>query len=111
MTWKPPPEFDKRIREWMATQDWPFATPYTESNKTWITGWECEGPDGYFTLLVGRKSIEEYSSSADRIDEFIEELDRLGVAAKIRKDPTPYALVTLSSEGGIEVEQLQEWPT
>ena len=109
MTWKPPPDFDRRIREWMDTHGWPVTTQESELQML-VVWWRHEGPDGDYTLYVTRSVIADYSTPSDRIDEFIEELDRHDVAAQIKEDPGAYTVVIMS-EGRIAVDQLKEWPT
>jgi hypothetical protein len=90
--WTPPADLDAKVREWMKDHGWPVnSTRYYEEG---VYAWRHDlAGGGSPTLWITREAIEDQDSTT-----LMEELDRLGVADRIRDNAKKRFLV--SQEGG-----------
>lgn len=87
--WKPPAEFDEKIRAWMTAQGWtPNSTrDYFDEE---IYAWRQDTSSGSSpTLWIARTVIEKHKAG-----HVIRELDRLDVAERMRSNPKARFMVT-----------------
>jgi hypothetical protein len=89
--WTPPADLDAKVREWMKDHGWPVnSTRYYEEG---VYAWRHDlAGGGSPTLWITREAIEDQDSTT-----LMEELDRLGVADRIRGNAKKRFLV---SQGG-----------
>ena len=90
--WIPPADLDAKVREWMKEHGWPVnSTRYYEEE---VYAWRHElAGSASPTLWITREAIEGQDSTT-----LVDELDRLGVADRIRDNPKRRFLV--SQEAG-----------
>ena len=87
--WKPPAEFDEKIRAWMTAQGW-TANSTRDYFDEEVYAWRQDTSSGSSpTLWIARAVIEKY-----RAGHVIRELDRLDVAERIRSNPRARFIVT-----------------
>ena len=99
--WKLPADFDARIREWMGVQGWKANSTRDYSDEE-VYAWRQDTSSGTSpTLWIARGVIENR-----QVSEVIEQLDRLGVADRMRSHPKARFLVT--HEAGQIV--VKPWP-
>jgi hypothetical protein len=99
--WKPPAEFDAKIREWMTGQGWK-ANATRDYFDEEVYAWRHDTASGSSpTLWIARTVIEAHPAS-----QVVEQLDRLGVADRMRSSPKARFVVT--QEAGQIV--VKTWP-
>ena len=99
--WKLPVEFDERIREWMVAQGWK-ANSTRDYGEEEVYAWRQDTSSGSSpTLWIARAVIEKH-----QVSEVIEQLDRSGVADRMRSNPKSRFLV--NREAGRLV--VNPWP-
>jgi hypothetical protein len=99
--WKPPAEFDAQIRQWMTAQGW-TANSTRDYFDEEVYAWRHDTSSGSSpTLWITRSVIEKHKAP-----HVIEQLDRLGVADRMRTNPKGRFMVTQAA-GQIVVK---DWP-
>jgi hypothetical protein len=99
--WKPPAEFDAKIREWMAGHGWKANSTRDYFDEE-VYAWRQDTSSGSSpTLWIARSVIEHHQVST-----VVEQLDRLGVAERMRSHPKARFIVT--EEAGQLV--VKSWP-
>lgn len=99
--WKPPAEFDSKIREWMARQGW-TANSTRDYFDEKVYAWRQDTSSGSSpTLWIARSVIEHHP-----VNTVVEQLDRSGVAERMRSHPKARFIVT--EEAGQLV--VKSWP-
>ena len=99
--WKPPAEFDAKIREWMAGHGW-RANSTRDYVDEEVYAWRQDTSSGSSpTLWIARSVIENHPAS-----EVVEQLDELGVAERMRRSPKARFIVT--QEAGMLI--VRSWP-
>ena len=99
--WKPPADFDAKIREWMTAQGW-TANATRDYLDEEVYAWRQDTSSGSSpTLWITRSVIEKHKAS-----HVIRELDRLDVADRMRSNPKARFMVTQEA-GQITVKS---WP-
>jgi len=87
--YKPPPDFDARMREWMAAQGWPVNSTRDYFDEG-VYAWRHDLSSGTSpTLWIARALIDGHAAG-----KVAEQLDRLGVADRIRANPKARFVVT-----------------
>jgi hypothetical protein len=87
--YKPPADFDARIREWMTVQGWTANSTRDYSDEE-VYAWRHDESSGSSpTLWVSRAVITNHEAS-----HVIQQLDRLGVADRMRSNPKARFVVT-----------------
>ena len=87
--WKPPAEFDEKIRAWMTAQGW-TANSTRDYFDEEVYAWRQDTSSGSSpTLWITRSVIEKHKAS-----HVIRELDRLDVAERMRSNPKSRFMVT-----------------
>jgi hypothetical protein len=87
--WKPPAEFDSKIREWMAGHGW-TANSTRDYLDEEVYAWRQDTSSGSSpTLWIARSVIEHHPVST-----VVEQLDRFGVADRMRSHPKARFIVT-----------------
>jgi|SRR3954464_10857610 hypothetical protein len=87
--WKPPADFDARIREWMAGQGWTANSTRDYADEE-VYAWRQDTSSGSSpTLWITRAVVERHP-----VAEVVEQLNRLGVADRMRSNPKARFLVT-----------------
>jgi hypothetical protein len=85
--WKPSPEVDGAIRQWMAAQGLPVnSTKYYFDEE--VYAWRHEASDGSPTLWIARPVLEDHDAQT-----LSAALDRLGLAERMRTRPKARFLV------------------
>ena len=99
--WKPPADFDARIREWMTAQGWTTNATRDYFDEE-VYAWRQDTSTGSSpTLWITRSVIEKHEAT-----HVTRELDRLDVADRMRSNPKARFLVT--QEAGQIV--VKSWP-
>ncbi len=99
--WHPPADFDAKVREWMAGQGWKANSTRDYFDEE-VYAWRHDVSSGSSpTLWISRALIEDSQAA-----EVIEQLDRLGVAERMRTNPKARFLLTREA-GQIVVKA---WP-
>ena len=99
--WKPPAEFDAKIREWMAAQGWAANSTRDYADEE-VYAWRQDTSSGSSpTLWIARGVIENH-----QVSKVIEQLDRDGVADRMRSNPKARFMVT--QEAGQLI--VKSWP-
>lgn len=87
--WKPPTDFDERIREWMAAHGWKANSTRDYFDEE-VYAWREDTSTGSSpTLWIARAVIENHP-----VRQVIEQLDSLGVADRMRANPKTRFVVT-----------------
>jgi hypothetical protein len=85
--WRPSPEIDAAVREWMRTQGLPVnSTRYYFTEE--VYAWRHETPGGSPTLWVAQPVLEDHSPA-----DLVAGLDRLRLADRMRGTPKTRFLV------------------
>ena len=99
--WKPPAEFDAKIREWMAAQGWAANSTRDYADEE-VYAWRQDTSSGSSpTLWIARAVIDNH-----QVSEVIEHLDRDAVADRMRNNPKARFIVT--REAGQLI--VKSWP-
>jgi hypothetical protein len=99
--WKLPAEFDAKIREWMAVQGWATNSTRDYADEE-VYAWRQDTSSGSSpTLWIARGVIDNH-----QVSKVIEQLDRNGVADRMRSNPKARFMVT--QEAGQLV--VKSWP-
>ena len=99
--WKPPAEFNERIRAWMAVHGWKANSTRDYFDEE-VYAWREDTSTGSSpTLWIARAVIETYPAG-----QVIDQLDKLGVADRMRANPKTRFVVT-QEEGSLVVKA---WP-
>lgn len=99
--WKPPEDFDEKIRAWMTAQGW-TANSTRDYFDEEVYAWRQDTSSGSSpTLWISRAVIETHKAS-----HVVRELDRLGIADRMRSHPKARFMVT--QEAGQIV--VKTWP-
>ncbi len=99
--WKPPADFDEKIRAWMLVQGW-TANSTRDYFDEEVYAWRQDTSSGSSpTLWIARAVIDQHKAS-----HVIRELDRLDVADRMRSNPKARFIVTQDA-GQIVV---RNWP-
>jgi hypothetical protein len=99
--WKPPADFDEKIRTWMAAQGW-TANATRDYFDEEVYAWRQDTSSGSSpTLWIARAVIEKHKAS-----HVTRELDRLDVADRMRSNPK--ARFVLTEDAGQLV--VKTWP-
>jgi hypothetical protein len=85
--WKPSPEIDRVVREWMKAQGLPVdSTRYYVDDE--VYAWRHGSPEGSPTLWIARPVLEARDAVA-----LVAGLERLGIADRMRNAPKARFLV------------------
>jgi hypothetical protein len=99
--WKLPADFDAKIREWMAAQGWKANSTRDYLDEE-VYAWRQDTSTGSSpTLWIARGVIDKYE-----VGQVTEQLDSMGVAARMRTNPRARFLVT-EEEGKLVIKP---WP-
>jgi hypothetical protein len=85
--WKPSPETDAAVREWMKGQGFPAGSTRYYSDEE-VYAWRHETAGGSPTLWVARTVLEDNNPAA-----LVAALDRLGIGDRLRTTPKARFLV------------------
>lgn len=101
--WKPSPEVDAAIRQWMAVQGLPVnSTRYYFDEE--VYAWRHEVSGGSPTLWIARTVLEDYDAQT-----LSTAIDRLGLAERMRASPKARFLV-VDEDGQILVTPWSHGP-
>jgi len=85
--WRPAPETDRAVRDWMQAQGLPVdSTRYYADDE--VYAWRHGSPEGSPTLWIARPVLEDHDAAA-----LVAGLDRLGVADRMHRTPKTRFLV------------------
>ena len=99
--WRLPADFDAEVRQWMTAQGW-AANSTRDYFDEEVYAWRHDTSSGRSpTLWIARSVIEKHKAA-----DVIRELDRLGVADRMRSNPKASFVVTQEA-GQIAVKT---WP-